>query len=274
MRLRVAHSTICRYEPPATGAIQLLRLTPRNYEGQYVVHWRIDVAPDARLSAHEDAFGNITHVFAADGPLAEWRIEVDGEVETQNTDGVVRGSVERFPPSLFLRDTALTQPDAAIGEFAQAIRSATGGEVLAELHALLQRLHTELVYEPNRTGDATTTSAAETFARKGGAATDLTHIFIAAAHTLGIPTRFVAGYFHGAGEPIEQSGHAQSGHAWAESCVPGLGWVGFDPANGFCPTDAHLRVAIGLDALGAAPLRGARYGVGSETREIAIRFDQ
>ena len=70
------------------------------------MRWRIDVSADARLAAHEDAFGNITHVFSADGPFGELCVEVDGEVETQNTNGVVRGTVERFGPSLFLRDTA------------------------------------------------------------------------------------------------------------------------------------------------------------------------
>jgi transglutaminase-like putative cysteine protease len=267
MRIRIAHSTVYRYDPPAAGAIQVLRLSPRNHEGQYVVRWRIDVSPDARLAAHEDAFGNNTHVFTADGPLDELRVEVDGEVETQNTDGVVRGTVERFPPSLFLRDTTLTESDAAICEFAQTIRAAGTGQILAELHALLDRLHAELAYDlgPARAW----TNAREAFARKSGSAADLTHIFIGAAHSLGIPARFVAGYFH---QP--ETGVEQSGHAWAEAYVDDLGWVGFDPANGFCPMDAHVRVAVGLDALGAAPLRGTRYGVGAETLEIAIKVDQ
>ena len=106
MRLRIAHTTVHRYDPPATGVIQVLRLTPRNHDGQYVIRWRIDVSSDVRLAAHEDAFGNLTHVFSADGPFDELRVEVDGEAETQNTDGVVRGAAERFPPTLFLRDTA------------------------------------------------------------------------------------------------------------------------------------------------------------------------
>src|ERR1700676_1191042 len=141
MRLRIAHSSVYRYDPPTAGVIQVLRLTPRNHEGQYVQRWHIDVVPDARLAAHEDAFGNITHVFTADGPLDELRVEVDGEVETQSTNGVVRGAVERFQPSLFLRDTPLTQADLAIREFAQDIRATSDGEILAELHALLDRLH-------------------------------------------------------------------------------------------------------------------------------------
>jgi transglutaminase-like putative cysteine protease len=271
MRIRIAHSTVFHYDPPASGAIQVLRLTPRNYEAQYVVRWRIDVAPDAQLAAHEDAFGNITHVFTADGPLEELRVEVDGQVETHNTDGVVRGTVERFPPSLFLRDTVLTQADAAISQFAQAIRTASGGEILAELHGLLDRLHEDFVREPDVTQAAqkAAQSAALAFARKSCAAHDLTHIFIGAAHTLGIPARFVGGYFRKDEDDAEQAGHG-----WAEAYVPDLGWVGFDPANGFCPTDAHVRIAVGLDSLGAAPLRGTRYGAGAETLEVAVKVGQ
>jgi transglutaminase-like putative cysteine protease len=269
MRLRIAHRIIYRYDPPAAGMIQVLRLTPRNHEGQYVVGWRIDVSADARLNAHEDAFGNLVHVFSADGPFGEFVVSVDGEVETQNTQGVVRGALERFPPNLFLRDTALTQADERIRDFAQTIRATSGGDdVLDELHGLLNRLHEGIGGEsdPLQTEAAT---AAEIFARKRGIARDLTHIFIGAAHSLGIPARYIAGYFCADGA-VEQ----HSGHAWAEAFVPKLGWVAFDAANCICPTDAYVRVAVGLDALGAIPVRGMRYGTGGETLAVAIKVDQ
>jgi len=268
MRLRIAHKTAYRYDPPAAGVIEVLRMTPRNHDGQYVIGWRIDVSADARLNAHEDAFGNLIHVFSADGPFEELIISVDGEVETQNTDGIVRGTVERFPPSLFLRDTALTQADERIREFAETIRKASSGNVLGQLHALMHRLHEDMRGEsdPLRTEAAT---ASEVFARKRGVARDLTHIFIGAAHSLAIPARYIAGYFCPAGA-IEQ----HSGHAWAEAFVPDLGWVAFDCANRVCPTDAYVRVAGGLDALGAIPVRGTRYGSGGESLSVAIIVDQ
>ena len=56
--------------------------------------------------------------------------------------------------------------------------------------------------------------------------------------------------------------------------MPDLGWVGFDAANGICTTDAHARVAIGLDYLGAAPVRGTRYGGGTETLTVAVKVEQ
>ena len=132
---------------------------------------------------------------------------------------------------------------------------------------LLERLHGEMTYDLALTN--TPMTAAEAFAGKRGVCRDLTHVFIAAAHCLAIPARYVAGYMQ-----IEDGTDQEAGHAWAEAFVPDLGWVGFDPANGLCPTDAHVRVAIGLDSLGAAPVRGSRYGAGSESLEVAIRVGQ
>src|SRR5580698_4516280 len=275
MRLRVAHKSVYRYDPPASGVIQVLRLTPRNHEGQYIVDWRIDVTPDVRLTTHEDAFGNISHVFSADGPLDELHVDVDGQVETQNNNGVVRGTVERFPPSLYLRDTTLTQADDGIRDFTADILVSSNGSALDKLHGLLDRLYEDMGHDEAASGEEAgqptpAVIAAKAFALKRGTARDLAHVFIGAAHTLGIPARFVGGYFRKPETKLAQD----CGHAWAEAYVPDLGWIAFDPANGSCPTDAHVRVAVGLDYLGAAPMRGTRLGVGAEKLEVAIKVDQ
>jgi transglutaminase-like putative cysteine protease len=268
MRIRVRHLTVYRYDPPAAGVIQTLHLTPRNHDGQYVLRWRVELSVDARLNEHEDAFGNITHDFSADGPFSELGTLVEGEVEIQDTHGVVRGAVERFPPSLFLRETPLTAPDPAIAAFAREAAGAASGETLERLHALLERINSDIVFDNHPTHVATT--AAEAFALKRGVCQDLTHIFIAASRSLGIPARYVGGYLHRA----DGVTHQDAGHAWAEAFVPDLGWVGFDAANGTCPTDAHVRVAIALDYLGAAPVRGTRYGGGAEAISVAVHVEQ
>jgi transglutaminase-like putative cysteine protease len=268
MRIRVSHETLYTYEQPAAGVIQTLRLTPRNHGSQFVVDWRISVSEDCRLDQHEDAFGNITHSFSADGPFDELRVAVEGIVETQDTHGVVSGTIERFPPALYLRETPLTHADEAIVTFADAFRKQAADDVLAALHALLAGLHAAITYDTDPTHAATT--AVEAFTLKRGVCQDLTHVFISCARVLGIPTRYVGGYFHRADGVVQQG----AGHAWAEAHVPELGWVAFDAANCICATDAHVRVAVGLDYLGAAPVRGARYGGGSETLDVAVRVDQ
>jgi transglutaminase-like putative cysteine protease len=268
MRIRISHESIYRYDAPVAGVIQTLRLTPRNHDGQYVVFWRIDISEDCRLDHHEDAFGNITHTFTAEGSFTEFGVTVDGEVETQDTHGIVRGAIERFPPSLFLRETALTRPDTAILAFAREARAAKGDDTLALLHHLTERLHREIVFDPDPTHTATT--AAEAFGMRRGVCQDLSHVFISAARSLDIPARYVGGYFHRADGVVQQ----EAGHAWAEAFVPDIGWVGFDPANGISPTDQHVRVAVGLDFLGASPVRGARRGGGSEALSVTIHVAQ
>jgi transglutaminase-like putative cysteine protease len=267
MRLRISHLTSYRFQRPATGMIQMLRLTPRNHEGQYVADWRIDVSADCHLDQHEDAFGNITHAFTAEGPIGELSVLAEGEVETRDTQGIVRGSVERFPPSLYLRETPLSRADAGIAAFAAGARDAAGGDVLALLHLMLDRLHADIVCDASAAAAA---GAAETFARKRGGCRDLAHVFIAAARSLAIPARYVAGYFCPDGGDRELT----ASHAWAEASVHGLGWVAFDAANGICATDAHVRVAVALDDLGAAPMRGTCYGGDGETRLVKVVIDQ
>ena len=268
MRIRVSHTTRYCYDTPPASVTQILRLTPRNHDGQYVVGWRIELSEDCLLHKHEDAFGNITHSFTAEGPYNELSIAVDGEVETHDTNSVVRGAVERFPPNLFLRDTALTQPDAAIIDLANSARGSEGGKTLPLLHTLTTVLNREIIFDSDPTHTATT--AAEAFRLRRGVCQDLTHIFIAAARHLNIPTRYVGGHFYRADGVTAQD----AGHAWAESYVEHLGWVGFDPANGIGTTQAHVRVSVGLDYLGAAPVRGVHYGGGSETLRVAVHVDQ
>jgi transglutaminase-like putative cysteine protease len=267
MRLRISHSTTYAYDGPATSVIQTLRLTPRNHDGQYVARWRIDVSTDCWLHQHEDAFGNIIHAFTANGSFREFAVLAEGEVETRDTQGIMRGTVERFPPSLYLRETALTSADSSIAAFAASCRAAGELETLRILHLMLERLHEEMAYDADPTHTATT--AAEAFALRRGVCQDVTHVFLAAARNLGIPARYIGGYL------CHEDGPEQNaGHAWVEAFVPQLGWVAFDAANGICATDAYVRVAVGLDYLGAAPLRGAHYGGRGEALSVSVRVAQ
>jgi len=267
MRLKIAHTTTYRYEPPASGVIQILRMTPGGHDGQYVANWQIDVSTDSRLDVHQDAFGNITHVLTHD-TISDLTISVEGLVETHDTGGMLRGTDERFPPSLFLRATPLTSVTAAMAAFAHDLRVEAGGDTLGFLHALLLQINDHMTFDTDPTHAGT--AAAEAFALQRGVCQDYAHIFIACARSAGVPARYVSGHLMRSDGMVAQN----AGHAWAEAYVEGLGWVGFDAANGICTTEAHVRVAIGLDYLTAAPVRGTRYGGGKETLEVAVHVDQ
>jgi transglutaminase-like putative cysteine protease len=267
MRLRISHTTTYRYEPPASGVIQVLRLTPGNHDSQYVVDWNIDVSTDSQLDTHQDAFGNVVHVFTH-GAVDEININVTGEIETQDTGGVLRGTVERFPPTFFLRSTPLTEGDEAMTTLALRLREGTDDNPLAFLHALLNHISDEMTFDIDPTNSGTT--AKNAFALKRGVCQDYAHIFIACARAARVPARYVSGHVLRSDGIIAQS----AGHAWAEAYVPDLGWVSFDATNGISTTDAYARIAIGLDYLGAAPVRGTRYGGGMETLEVSVLVEQ
>jgi transglutaminase-like putative cysteine protease len=262
MRIRILHTTRYAYDTPTRAILQLLRLTPRAYDGQHLHSWRIETDGDVSLRPEEDAFGNIVHLLQADRSAKALALQVEGEIETFDTAGVVRGAVERLPPAVYLRDTALTEADPAIRAFA---REAAGedGEALPRLHRLLAAVFTEVAFEAGAT-DAYT-HARDAFAQKRGVCQDMAHIFIAAARSLGIPARYVSGHL-ARNDNLRQ----EAAHAWAEAYVEPLGWVAFDPANGVCATESYVRVAVALDYLGAAPVRGSVYGGGRERMEVTL----
>ena len=90
MRIHVRHETVYAYASPPKYVIQKLRLSPRSHEGQYVRRWRIEVDQDCRLIETSDAFGNIVHSFTLHDHFDELKIAVEGEIETEETAGVVR----------------------------------------------------------------------------------------------------------------------------------------------------------------------------------------
>lgn len=265
MRISVFHETTYRYERPAKGMTQLLRMTPRPHDGLHIRSWRIEPSADGRLRPNQDGLGNFVHVFSADGPVEELVLRVTGEVETTDTHGVIRATVERAPIPYYLRETDLCSADDELRAFAESAGAGAAEDRLAALHKLLESLHETVTLETDSSRAATT--ASEAFAKKRGVGRDMTHIFLAAARHLGIPARYVSGYFLREDGVVDQ----EAAHSWAECQVPGLEWVGFDPANGFCVGEAHVRVAIGLDYLGAAPVRGSRYGGGEETMDVRLR---
>jgi transglutaminase-like putative cysteine protease len=265
LRIRISHITSYVYDRPTRSILQVLRLTPRSHEGQHVVAWTVEADSDIRLRLGEDAHGNLIHTLSTDRPVTGLTLSVTGEVRTADTGGVVAGVAERLPAAVYLRQTALTAADEPLRALALRIAAEAGPDALTRLHALNGAINRELAFETGTT--EVTGTAAQAYAQRRGVCQDLTHVFLAAARRLEIPARYVSGHLVRADGQVDQ----EAGHAWAEALVPSLGWVGFDPANGVSASEAHVRVAIGLDYLDAAPIRGARSGGGEETMAVKLK---
>jgi transglutaminase-like putative cysteine protease len=261
MRLFVTHRTEYRFTEPQSRLVQLLRLTPGNHAGQSVVSWSIDVDRDVRLKPGRDGYGNETTMLYMDGPLDAIAITVSGEVLTEDRAGIVGGAPEPLPPLTFLQPTPATAADAAIRTFVESLALPT--DPLAGAHLLAETIHERLVLDdPHLDGEH---HAAAVFTSGRADAQGAAHLLIAAARCARYPARYVAGHLY---RPYEPETHAA--HGWAELYVDGYGWIGFDAHEGRCPTEAYVRVAVGLDHREAAPVSGARIGGGAEALAVDV----
>ena len=263
MLLTVRHTTRYTYEPEATGIALRLKLFPATSASQKPADWAVTVNDQAVEPLLKDGAADQVALWHAPAAAGEVAIVAAGTVETTDTTGVIRGVREAMPPAVYLRETALTEPSPAIRHLAGQIGE---DDVLPRLHALSEAVGDAVAYAPGTTDAATT--AAEAIVLGEGVCQDQSHVFIAAARAMGVPARYVAGYLLDpelGAEEIEQT------HAWAEAHVPGLGWVGFDITHQLCPTDAYVRIASGLDAADAAPIRGTFTGEAEQTLSSTVQ---
>ena len=267
MQLAINYVTRYRYTEPASSIVQLLRLTPQSFRGQNVLDWRIDVDCNARLREGRDGYGNSTHMLYVEGSVEELKITVTGKVLTEDLAGVVQGLDYDLPQQVFLRSTPLTASSSALRQLAAALED-QGGTTLDKLHRLTATIHSRMTFDTASTGAGTV--GADAFDAQHGVCQDFTHIFLAVARGLEIPARYVSGHLFRRDDSEVQ----EAAHAWAEAWIDGLGWVGFDPANGISTDDAYVRVACGLDYRDAAPMAGARSGGGQEELSVEVRVSE
>lgn len=265
MLVTIRHETVYTYEPAAPRMALRLRLYPSTFASQSVLHWIVRVNGQEAPPLIRNASGDEEGLWTRQAPTDRIEIVAEGQVRCADAAGVVRGFREFIRPQVYLRETALSAPDAAI----RALAVENGpDEPLARMHALSERVARRIVYTAGRTGSGTT--AAEAIALGQGVCQDHAHVFISAARLLGAPARYVVGYLRSDGEGLAET------HAWAEVFIHDLGWVGFDVANQICPTDRYVRLGAGLDAYDAAPIRGSVGGAPVESlrTHVDIGVDQ
>jgi len=253
MLLNIEHQTQYVFSEVVQYTIQQLRLTPRNGYGQAVKHWQIKV--NGQLTPFEDAFGNLSHTLVIDQPHDSLLITVSGAVET----GLQTEPPEQaLPPEIYLRDTPLTQADAAMLEFARPFAN-------APLTELMQALRERMQYIKGAT--QVDTPAAEAFQLGKGVCQDHAHAFIGCCRSLGLPARYVSGYL------FTVDGSLMQTHAWADVWQQGQ-WLGLDVSNGTLVNETHVRLAHGLDYRSASPVTGSRMGGGIEGMASVVSVNQ
>lgn len=264
MKLKIAHSTRYRFDTPVNYGLQQLRKTPKTSHQQWVLNWSTKVKGARKELSFEDHHHNIVELISLERDATEVVVTSEGEVELNDTGGVVGRHLGPSPLWLYTRATERTK--AGVGVKA-LLRSIDGSETLERLHGLMMAVHRTVSYEVG--ASHAEWGAEEALAEGRGVCQDHAHVFLAAAREMDVPARYVSGYLM-MNDRVEQ----EAMHAWSEAFVEGLGWVGFDAANGISPDARYVRVATGLDYADAAPVTGTRIGGAGEALEVQIEVAQ
>ena len=285
-RLRIEHLSRFRYGEPARGGVMLLRLRPREGEGQRVRAFALDIEPAAVPVAFADSFGNPCHLFNVHREHREILVRSRLVVETtepappaaDGADGpggmeeaggweALAAEADRVRLWDCLNPSRFARPGPALDAFVAAHGIRRGAGPLATLRETASALHRAIRYE---SGSTRVDSPIEHVLESGrGVCQDYAHVMIAIARSWGIPSRYVSGYLHTEGV-ADAAAQAGASHAWAEFLLPRRGWTGIDPTNDMLADGRHVRVAVGRDYADVAPTRGAVFGGGEATLEVRV----
>ena len=266
MRLSIKHTTRYRFDNPVVHALQRLRLTPKETQGQKILEWSMEYENAREELTYEDQHHNTTTLVGVEAGAREVTITCSGRVDTHDHAGVIGRHSGHLPLWSFLAQTSRTKPGRSMRKLLNEVSNQDLGP-LDTLHLLSARVLERVEYRIGMTSSQTT--GEEAIAAGNGVCQDHAHVFITLVRELGIPARYVSGYLM-MNDRIDQ----EAGHAWAEAHVAELGWVGFDISNGISPDARYVRVATGRDYQDAAPITGISFGTRSTVLEVDVAVEQ
>ncbi len=261
MRFSVRHETTYRYSAPVRLAAHVLRFTPRPDAGALIERALVVEPEPTKREDRLDRFGNLTTRVEFAGPSDLLRIDSRFAVEVAAAPAVPLNGRPSLPWLADSRDpnaiyVKAEDADGAVRAFARRLAVESGGDPLVFLDRLNVRLYRVIRHDIRPDGAARPPE--ETLALGHGACRDVTMLFLAACHSLGVPARFVSGYQAHAATPDGRR-HL---HAWPEAFVPGVGWRGYDPTHGLKVSDGHVALSAAPDQTATMPVEGGFYGQG------------
>jgi transglutaminase-like putative cysteine protease len=271
-RLRIVHRTHVRYEGSARASYNEARMTPPTQHEQSVLETRVSTDIPAPMWTYSDYWGTLVSSFDIQAPHHELMIHAQATVETRPAAGSARPlpwSVLRERSASgrlleFLTPTKRTAVDETLAATArQRTASADPLEAAAEIAGWVSD---RVAYVPGAT--EVQTSAQEAWDQGKGVCQDIAHLTVALMREVGLPARYVSGYFHP--QPEAQPGDevAAESHAWVEYWVGE--WVACDPTNRAQVGERHVTVAAGRDYADVSPLKGIYHGAPSSTMDVTV----
>jgi transglutaminase-like putative cysteine protease len=275
MHLRVRHLTRFYYDGPVQDNANDVRLCPVSDPLQRCASFELRVQPAAPRYTFHDFYLNRVDHFDIYQPHEVLEVESQAVVETRaDARGLVPAGLT--PEALndrsvtenyfdFITESRLANHTVPLWKEAVDVVGARVGDLWLDAVKIGRHVYSTFAYEPASTH--VHTNAAEALKERRGVCQDYAHVMIAMCRSLGIPARYVSGYFHNdkTGDEIEAS------HAWVEIFLPHFGWKGFDPTHDRETDTRYIKLAIGRDYGDIRPVSGTYRGRGTQRMEVEVQ---
>lgn len=279
-RYRIRHITRFVYGGPVRCTMSLC-LRPIESPRQRLLDFRIETTPSTRLTTRtDDHLGNVRHLLT----LHQDHQYLEVVSKSHVTVTAPPALPDRSDPGTwemirsvgadprwwyFTGHGPLTRPTPSLNRLVAELELQPGPDPLDSLIHLSSAINDVFEYTPGAT--SVDSPIDDILTSRKGVCQDYTHVLVAIARSWGVPTRYVSGYYY-AGDGNDGQALQVATHAWAESLLPGLGWIGIDPTNRALTDERYVRIAVGRDYRDASPTRGTLTGGKDSRMEVDVRM--
>ncbi|TXD50322.1 MULTISPECIES: transglutaminase N-terminal domain-containing protein [unclassified Polaribacter] len=290
MLFSVIHKTAYNYEGSVTYCHNIAYLKPKEFIGQKLVDYRLEITPTPTYIEEDlDFFGNTVIRFSIDEPHKELIVTAISKVERsfdleadvfsseicKNTtvkkalEIIKNGDEEILKVYDFILDSQFitTISDEITSYAKQSLKPESS--LFEATKELMERIFKDFKFDAEFSTIATPLD--EVMKEKKGVCQDFAQIGIACLRSIGLPARYVSGYIETLPPPgKEKLVGTDASHAWFSVYIPHFGWVDFDPTNNQIPKNQHITVSYGRDYYDVPPLKGVLYGSGGSKMKVSV----
>ncbi len=273
IRIAIEHRTEYRFDRAVELGPHVVRLRPAPHCRTPILSYSLSVTPARHYrNWQQDPFGNHLARLVFPEPSDELGVTVD----------LVADMTVINPFDFFVQDDARDWPfaydDTLARELAPYLEVGAAGPLQLEwlaqtprtptpvidfLVALNRRVFDDVSYSLRM--EAGVQTPEQTLAARNGSCRDSAWLLVDALRRLGLAARFASGYLvQLAPDPDAQPIDGPPGpsedftdlHAWAETYIPGAGWIGLDATSGLLAGEGHIPLACTSQPSSAAPITG------------------
>ena len=276
MQLRILHRTTFSYAGKASESINEIKLRPIDDASQHCREFQLRVEPATEPREYRDFYGNAVHHFEVPATHTRLVVETTSLVETvASGDRPVVPRValealetprERERVAEFFNGSHYVPLEVELWREAQDALAEGRSDIWSDVRRLGAHIYRRFAYKPRTTG--VQTRATDVLKLRMGVCQDFAHVHIGLCRSLGIPARYVSGYFF---NTTRRPREIEASHAWMEAYVPGFGWAAFDPTHDRPADDRYVKLAVGRDYADIRPIAGTYRGAPTRSLRVEVR---